>query len=259
MKSQATTLPGISTAQNGPGTSSADVSTDYFDNFGRTVFHKDGGGYVNYIQYDTAGSGGIVKTIQDADTTISGDFTGGYSPSSFSGLTSPGGTRLRLTTAFTVDGLGRTTSATDPNGNVTYVTYTDSNHETRTYSGWHSVGMSGTNTLYNTTGPVQISREYRPTGSNNVVVYQESLSATILSHTGAPTGTEDFYSGGTVGGHVQTLSRDYTNAAGQMARATATSTSAPTRTARPLTSAWPERITSPPPRATTARVALRKS
>jgi RHS repeat-associated protein len=214
MKSRTTAKPGISATQHGPGATSPDTSTDYFDRFGRVVFHSDGGGYVNFTKYDVAGSGGIVKTIQDADTSVSADFIGGVSPTNFAGLSSIG-TNLRGTMSATVDGLGRQTSVTDANGNATYLTYNDANHEVRIYKGWHAVGMSGTNALYNTTGPVLIQREHRPTGSNSVVVYQELLSATVLSHTGAPTGAEDFLSGGTAGGQIQTLSRDYTNNAGQ--------------------------------------------
>ena len=212
MKSQTTTLPGISSSQNGPGTTLADTTVDYFDNFGRVVFHQDGGGYINYTQYDSAGSGGIVKTIQDADTSVSTEFTGGVSPTNFAGLSSPSGTRLHLTNNYTVDGLGRTTSMTDPNGNLTYAIYNDANHEVRTYSGWHSVGGG----MSNTTGPVIIQREFRPTGTSNAVVYEESITATILPESSAPTGSENFYSGGTVGGTIQALSRDYTNNAGQV-------------------------------------------
>ena len=61
---------------------------------------------------------------------------------------------------------------------------------------WHAVGGGD----YNTTGPVTIAREHRPTGTNDAVVYDEILTATILPHSGAPTGAEDFSSGGTVGG-----------------------------------------------------------
>jgi RHS repeat-associated protein len=222
MKSRATTMPGISATQNGPGTASADVDTSYFDNFNRVVFHKDGDGYIDATRYDYTGSNtssfakpgtndlAVVTTIRDADTSISADFDPVFTPSSFS-LTSPtSGSRLHLTNSVTLDGLGRATKFVDANANVTDMTYNDANHESRTYPGWHAVGTNNT-----TSGPVTISREYRGTQGT---VYNEVITATILPHSGAPTGSENFYSGGTAGGTIQTLSRTYQNDAGQAVR-----------------------------------------
>ena len=93
---------------------------------------------------------------------------------------------------------GLTDIETSPGGNVTYMVYNDANHEVRTYAGWDA-----TNGV--PTGPTQVSREDRA-GS-----YTESLTMSAAPHltSGRPDGTESI-SG------LQTLSRTYTNAAGQV-------------------------------------------
>jgi RHS repeat-associated protein len=183
-------LPVIAASQNGPGT--ADVSTTVFDAYGRPPWGKDADGFLTYAAYDQA-SGAVVKAIDDVNTADTGDFTG--LPS---GWTTPSGGGLELITATQVDALGRTTKVTDPNGNVTYKTYNDPNHETRVYRGWNS-------TTNLPTGPTEDYREDRP-GS-----YVETLTMTATPHlngSGQPDGTE------AVSG-LQTLSRSYTNLAGQ--------------------------------------------
>ena len=59
-----TTLPSVSTSENGSGT--ATVETQYFDNVGRLRWTKDGEGYVTYYSYHPK-FGGAVYTIADAD------------------------------------------------------------------------------------------------------------------------------------------------------------------------------------------------
>src|SRR5262249_18331989 len=87
---------------------------------------------------------------------------------------------------------------TDPDGNVTYTVYLDTNYEVRVYPGW----QSGSNT---TTGPTQDYRYDRP-GS-----YVETMTMSATPHTtsGKPDGTEAV-------GNVQSLSRDGLNSAGQL-------------------------------------------
>src|SRR3954452_6033918 len=70
-QSVAVTYPVISAAQNGPGT--ADVETTYLDVYGRPTWSKDGDGYLHYLAYDQA-SGAVTKSIEDVDTTRTGDF-----------------------------------------------------------------------------------------------------------------------------------------------------------------------------------------
>jgi RHS repeat-associated protein len=196
-QSVAVSLPVVSAAQNGPGT--ADVQTTFFDTYARPIWTKDGDGFINYTAYDPATSG-ITKKIVDVDTTRTGDFQ-----NLPSGWSTPSGGGLHLITQMVVDGLGRTTQLTDPNGNVTYTVYLDTNHEVRVYPGW----QTATNT---TTGPTQDYREDRGHSPS----YLESLTMSATPHVtnGAPDGTE-------VISNVQTLSRQYFSAAGQMTRADA--------------------------------------
>ncbi|MFL5245944.1 MAG: RHS repeat domain-containing protein [Gemmataceae bacterium] len=187
MQSVAVSRPLVSAAQNGPAT--ADLDTTFFDVYGRVIWHKDADGFINYTSYDQA-TGSVVKSITDVDTTKTGDFS-----NLPSGWTTPSGGGLHLITQGTVDILGRPTSLTDPNGNISYETYNDPNHETRVYRGWTGTA---------TTGPTELYREDRP-GS-----YLEELTMTATPHVtgGVPDGTEG------VSG-LQTLARQITNSAGQ--------------------------------------------
>jgi RHS repeat-associated protein len=190
IQSKTTTKPLISAAENGPGT--FDVETTFADAYGRVVWSMDGDGYLSYTAYDPA-TGAVVETIKDVNTNITGDFTG--KPT---GWTTPSGGGLNLVTQYQVDALGRTTAETDPNGNVTYTVYDDPDHEVRVYRGWNS-------TTHLPTGPTEVYREDRAGG------YYETLtmSATPNLTGGLPNGTENI-------SNIQTLSREYTNAAGQV-------------------------------------------
>jgi RHS repeat-associated protein len=107
---------------------------------------------------------------------------------------------LGLTSRRNVDALGRIVKSTDPNGNETHTKYNDAAHEVRTYPGWVAVGGG----LNDTTGPVQVYREDRAAS------YIETLTFD-LTPAAAPTGSESISTS-----NLQTLSRDYTNAAGQL-------------------------------------------
>jgi RHS repeat-associated protein len=140
-----TTFPSISggaSGQNGPGTS--DAETTWYNSFGLPTWFKDADGYIRYTAYD-AGTGAAVATIDDFDTTKSGV------PTPPSGLTTPAGGGLHLTTSFTVDALGRTTRMVDADTRVTYWVYNDPGHEVRIYRGWSAT--TGT-----TTGPIEVVR-----------------------------------------------------------------------------------------------------
>src|SRR5207249_3736755 len=119
-QSVAKSLPVVAAGQNGPGT--ADVQTVFFDTYARPIWTRDGDGFINYTAYDPATSA-LTKTITDVDTTRTGDFQ-----NLPTGWTTPSGGGLHLTTQMVVDGLGRTTQLTDPNGNITYTVFLDSNH-----------------------------------------------------------------------------------------------------------------------------------
>jgi RHS repeat-associated protein len=188
------TQPMVTTAQNGPGT--ADVVTIYLDSRGRPTWQKDGDSFLHYTEYDTA-TGAVSKTIVDVNTSQTGDFIG--LPT---GWSTPTGGGLHLKTLDEIDGLGRTTKLTDPNGNITYTVYNDPNHEVRVYAGW----QTATNTP---TGPTQVWREDRQFTTG----YTETLtmSAAPAVSGGRPTGTEAV-------SVVQTLSRSYVSAGGQVTR-----------------------------------------
>jgi RHS repeat-associated protein len=191
-QSMTTSLPVISAAENGPGV--ADQSVTVYDSYGRMVWSKDADGYINYTAYDAA-TGAVIESITDVNTANTSDFS-----NLPSGWSTPAGGGLNLVTTDQVDGLGRSVAQTDPNGNVTYTVYDDVNHEVRAYPGWNAAnGMP--------TGPTQVYREDRP-GS-----YTEMLSMSAAPHltNGVPDGTEPT-------SDVQTLSRSYTNAAGQVVR-----------------------------------------
>jgi RHS repeat-associated protein len=179
-----TTFPTISTVHNGQGTAVTIYQVDTYDTYGRNIQTVDADGYTTKRTYDVA-TGGITKYEQDAGT---------------------GG--LDLTTNYTVDGLGRTTKITDPKGNITYYTYDDVAHESRSYPGWHSY-TSGTNTLYTTTGPVGISKIYQPV-STGEPLFNEMLTATIAGQSSTtPTGHEAITA-------ITSLHRDITNISGQV-------------------------------------------
>ncbi len=192
VQSMTTSLPTISAAQNGPG--AADVSTTVYDAEGRAIWNRDGDGYLSYAAYDT-GTGAVIETIADVNTANPSDFSN--LPAGWS--TPPGG-GLNLVTTYQVDSLGRVIEQTTPNGNVTYTVYDDPDHESRIYPGWNAAtGMP--------TGPTQV---YRVDLANS---YTEMLTMSAAPHLtgGVPDGTEPITD-------VQTLERNYTNAAGQDVR-----------------------------------------
>jgi RHS repeat-associated protein len=185
-----TTYPTITAAENGSGT--ATTATKVFDQFGRIVWTKDASGVINYSQYDDL-TGAVVKHIVDVNTADTSEFT-----NLPAGWTTPAGGGANLITTYQVDGLGRVTKQTSPNGNVTYTVYDDADHEVRTYAGWNS----STNTP---TGPTTVTRQDLAGG------YTETLTMTAPPAVsgGVPTGTEPI-------SDVQSLSRTYTNSAGQV-------------------------------------------
>jgi RHS repeat-associated protein len=191
MQSATVTYPIIGTTQNGPGGTTGDQETVVFDAYGRPVWTKDADGFINYTQYDP-GTGAVVKTVTDVDTSLTGEFT--EAPPT--GWTTPPGGGLALITRYEVDSLGRTTKMTDPAGNVTYTVYDDTNYEVRVYRGW-----SGTTP----TGPTQV---YRHDRDGN---YYEALTMTAPPTVsgGRPTGAE------AISG-LQTLTRSAMNLAGQV-------------------------------------------
>lgn len=191
IESLTVTLPVVTSGQNGPGT--ADASVTYFDSYGRPIWHKDGDGFLHYTAYDQ-GTGAVIKTITDVDTTRTSDFAD--LPMDWS---TPPGAGLHLMTQAEVDNLGRPTKVTAPAGNVAYAVYKDTSYQMRVYPGWDS----GTN---RPTGPTQLARLDRAGG------YYETLtmSATPTLTAGRPDGNEAI-------GNLETLARTHTNTSWQVA------------------------------------------
>ncbi len=190
VQSETDTAPVISAAEIGPG--AADVTTTYFDQYGNAQWIKDPDGYIQYYAYDPV-TGALLTQIVDVNTADTGEFT-----NLPSGWSTPSGGGLNLVTSDQVDALGRTIEETSPAGNITFYVYLDPQHEERIYRGWNS--SSGT-----PTGPTEVIREDATDG------YNETFTMTATPHltNGVPDGTE------AISG-LQTLTRDYTNNAGQV-------------------------------------------
>jgi RHS repeat-associated protein len=191
MQSETVSAPVVSAAQNGPGT--ADVTTTFFDEQGNPVWVKDPDGYIQYYAYDPA-TGAQITHIVDVNTADTGEFT-----NLPTGWTTPAGGGLNLITTDQVDAQGRTVKETSPDGNITYYVYLDAQHEERIYQGWNS--STGT-----PTGPTEVILDDAADG------YTETFTMTAvpnLNPDGTPNGTE------AISG-LQSLTRDYTNDAGQV-------------------------------------------
>jgi RHS repeat-associated protein len=180
-----TTLPAVTTAQNGPGTATSSVIA--YDALGRVAWAKDAAGSIGYTEYDPA-TGAAVKQITDVDTDLTATFAG--LPA---GWSSPAG--LHLTTTYEVDPLGRTTKTTRPDGVIDYTVYNDPAREVRQYPGWTGTAP---------TGPTVVSREDRARGYTETL----TMSAAPAVTGGRPTGAEAVSS-------LQSLSRSHVNSAGQ--------------------------------------------
>jgi len=181
-----TTLPVISTAEHGTGTGISTIQT--FDAFGRLEWLCDQDGFLHYSAHDPF-SGAVTTHIDDVDTSLTSYFTD--LPTGWSTPITGG---LNIMSVCTVDPFGRPTSVTDPNGNLTYQTYDDQNHEMRTYAGWQT--STSTPTL-----PTVVMREDRANG------YEETLTmaTTPICSDGVPTGTESI-------GSLRSLHREYYDA-----------------------------------------------
>ncbi|MFO0799414.1 MAG: RHS repeat-associated core domain-containing protein [Gemmataceae bacterium] len=190
-----TTLPVVSTGQNGSGASTSTMVA--YDTFGRPVWSKDAGGFLTYAEYDPV-TGAVVKTIADVDDAQTTTFAG--LPS---GWATPAGGGLHQTTAYETDSLGRATKVTHPGGRVDYVVYLDAAHEVRSYPAWDTTANAPT-------GPTTVVRADWAAG------YVETLTmaATPAVSSGRPTGGESV-------GSLLSLARAYTNAGGQVTAADA--------------------------------------
>ncbi|MCA9217073.1 MAG: hypothetical protein KDB27_28590, partial [Planctomycetales bacterium] len=130
MKIKTTTLPTISTGQNGSGT--ATTTQQYYDDLGRLRWTKDGEGYVNYYSYHPE-TGGVAYQMVDVNTSsLASDITSGSSGkwvawSGSAGLTRDAGnpTALELVTKTEYDEMARKRLVIDPAGEEHYTAYAD--------------------------------------------------------------------------------------------------------------------------------------
>ena len=181
MEQRTTTLPAVSSTQNGSGTSATRV--ERFDEFGRLEWMKDERGVISYREYDLA-SGNVTKSIEDVDDSAL---------TVPSGWSTPTGGGKHLVTDFEYDNLDRLVQTLGPAHDVqgttvrtaSWTVHKTADRETRSAQGYAvSDGQGGyTYTLVN---PVQIEKS-NATGTRN-----ESISAVRSSTTGKLTASDTF-------------------------------------------------------------------
>jgi RHS repeat-associated protein len=191
VRRQTLTLPAVAASRNG-GNVTASYDT-VLDRYGRVIWQRDAAGVLSFGEYDLA-TGALVKWIRDVDTDLTASFTNlpvGWANSQ----------GLHLATVMEADALGRVTRLQDPRGSVSYTVYRDAFHEVRHYGGWTGTA---------TTGPTLVVRERRPQqAGQRLYVETLSMTATPAIAAGRPLGTESIAG-------VQSISRSYTNAGGQV-------------------------------------------
>ncbi|MFO7902542.1 MAG: hypothetical protein R6U98_07775, partial [Pirellulaceae bacterium] len=152
-----TTLPSISSTQNGSGSSA--TRTERFDEHGNLVWLKDERGFLTHYEYDVD-TGARVRMIQDVDVSQVSDEPSGWS--------TPTGGGAHLVTDYTIDDLGRVTQTLGPVHDVdgtdtrtaSWTVYNEDGEETRRASG-HAVETtpgSGTFDDYTIVGPVSVTQ-----------------------------------------------------------------------------------------------------
>ncbi len=151
-----TTLPVISTAQNGSGV--ANTRGEYYDIYGNRTWQMDERGILTRTTYDIP-TDGITERIDDVDTTQVSDAPPGW--------TTPAGAGQHLITDMSIDSQGRTTQVLGPshtiplNGTATvirrarWLVYQDATQQVWIAAGYATgVAPNYTNTLEN---PVSIA------------------------------------------------------------------------------------------------------
>uniref|UniRef100_UPI0035694D90 hypothetical protein n=1 Tax=Novipirellula sp. TaxID=2795430 RepID=UPI0035694D90 len=154
---QTTTLPVVSTSQNGPGT--ATTQKQAFDERGNLTWSMDARGFITHMVYDPV-LGAMLQRIDDADTSLLSGVPSGWS--------TPSGGGKHLVYDYEIDSQGRTTQELRPShtidleGTATVIrraiwtVYKDAEHATWTASGYATgTGPAYTYTLIN---PVNIQQ-----------------------------------------------------------------------------------------------------
>ena len=103
IQQRVTTLPVVSTSQNGSGT--AATRTDVFDPYGNLTWTKDERGFITRRRYDI-GTAAMIQQVDDVDTSLYSDVPTGW--------TTPSGGGLNLITDSVNDPQGRITQTLGP-------------------------------------------------------------------------------------------------------------------------------------------------
>jgi RHS repeat-associated protein len=184
IQKRTTTLPAISTSQNGSGTSN--TREEVFDVYGNLEWVKDERGAITRLKYDLV-KGAMTQMIQDVDTTQTSDEPSGWSTVS--------GFGLHLVSDYEVDDLGRATQALGPSHNVDisgtdttvrtaeWTVYKDVDHEVWSGRGYGSGSGFSTYTLVNPVSITKMDRAGRPT---------DQISATRASTSGKLSASDTF-------------------------------------------------------------------
>jgi RHS repeat-associated protein len=187
VQTKTTTLPTISTGQNGPGV--ATTKSEYYDNLGRLRWTQDGEGYVNYYSYHPV-MGTPAYAAADVDpSSVSSDISSGSSGNwedwTVDGANSNAPTRsgtlptpLALATKTYFDELGRQTQFTDRGGNNHFTVY--ANLQTITFPFWNS-------TTSQSITPIQVTNLNNGAQVGDQIGIRASYTA-ISTSSGAPTG-----------------------------------------------------------------------
>jgi RHS repeat-associated protein len=182
-----TTLPTVSTGQNGSGV--ATTTGEYYDNLGRLRWTQDGEGYINYFSYHPVMGTLAYQAVDVNPSSVSSDISSGSSgnweawtvdgansnaPSRSSSLP----TTLALETMTYYDELGRPTQLTDRGGNKHYTAY--ANLQTIRFPFWNST--SSQSLL-----PIQVTNLNSGAQVSDRIGVRATYTA-ISTSSGAPTG-----------------------------------------------------------------------
>jgi len=187
VKEKITTLPVISTAQNGSGVSNS--RKEYFDEYSYNPWRMDERGYITRNKFDIS-TGALTQLIQDVDTSVETDHPVGWS--------TPADGGLNLITDFEHDDRGRITQSLGPVHEVdlsgvatnlrtaTWFVYTESSDEDIIKIGQGYATGSSPSYTYTLVNPVRII-ESRKNGKP-----LEQIQATRASSNGKLTSADTF-------------------------------------------------------------------